>query len=231
MQGSNSFDWEPLWLSFKLASVTTILLLFIGIGIVYFLYFHSKRSQPFFKAIVSLPLVLPPSVLGFYLLVAFQPNTLIGGFFDSVLGIRLIFSFPGLVAASIIFSLPFMVNPILSGIENLPSSYEEVSYTLGKSKWMTYRKVLLPLIKPSVIVASIMTFAHTIGEFGVILMIGGNIPGETRVASIAIYNEVEGLNYGAANTYAAILLIFSFVILASVYIYQSRSNQVYGPAR
>ena len=216
------FSWEPLILSIKLALTTTLLLGLVGIFIVYLIHFHSFKLKPLFKAFVSLPLVLPPSVLGFYLLVAFQPESAIGTFFDSIFGLKLIFSFAGLVVASMIFSMPFMVNTILSGLENLPKMYEEAAYTLGKNKFTTFSKVLLPLIKPSIVVASIMTFAHTIGEFGVILMIGGNIPGETRVASIAIYNEVESLNYDVANQYALILLIFSFVILTLVYYYQAR---------
>jgi len=217
------FSWEPLFLSAKLAFVTTTLLGVTGVFIIYLIHFYSFGFKPMLKALVSLPLVLPPSVLGFYLLVAFQPDTFVGGFFDNLFGLRLIFSFPGLVLASMIFSMPFMINPILSALENLPKTYQEASFTLGKSKLITYRKVLLPLIKPSIVVAAIMTFAHTIGEFGVILMIGGNIPRETRVASIAIYNEVEGLNYGAANQYAFILLLFSFVMLTLVYYYQARN--------
>lgn len=217
------FSWEPILLSVKLAFVTTILLGFVGVSLVYLIHFYSFKLKPFFKAAVSMPLVLPPSVLGFYLLLAFNPESAFGQFFDNLFGLRLIFSFPGLVLASMIFSLPFMVNPILSGLENLPSNYQEASFTLGKSKVTTFLKVLLPLNKPSIVVAGIMTFAHTIGEFGVILMIGGNIPGETKVASIAIYNEVEALNYEAANQYAVILLIFSFLVLTGVYFYQSRS--------
>ena len=216
------FDWGPLILSAKLALITTVLLGVIGVVLVYFIHFYSFKARPFLKALISLPLVLPPSVLGFYLLVSFNPEEGIGYFFNSVFGLRLIFSFAGLVVASIIFSFPFMINPILSGLETLPRFFQEVSFTLGKGNLQTYLRVLLPQIKPSIIVASIMTFAHTVGEFGVILMIGGNIPDETRVASIAIYNEVEGLNYASANQYALILLIFSFVILTLVYYYQAR---------
>jgi len=218
-------DFSPFILSLKLAVISTFILLFVGFIFVYIIHFHSFKIRPLIKAVVSLPLVLPPSVLGYYLLVTLQPESFLGKWANSLLGIQLVFSFPGLVVASIIYSLPFMVNPILSAIEGLPQSFEEASYTLGKSKWQTFLRVHLPNIRPSIIVASTMAFAHTIGEFGVILMIGGNIPGETRVASIAIYNEVETLNYAQANTYAAILLIFSLVVLALVYLLQEKRVQ------
>ncbi len=215
----------PFWLSLKLAFITTLILFFLGIFIVYFVYFLSGKSRPVLKAIVSLPLVLPPTVLGYYLLVFFRPDGWVGQISDQLFGLRLVFSFPGLVIASVIFSLPFMVNPVLSAIENLPAYYREAAFTLGKSRWTTLTKVMLPNVKSSVVVGLVMTFAHTIGEFGVILMIGGNIPGETRVASIAIYDEVETLNYAGANFYAGVLLLFSFIVLAMVYLYQGKKSQ------
>nr|WP_044238751.1 molybdate ABC transporter permease subunit [Flexithrix dorotheae] len=216
------FSLSPFILSLKLAAITTFFLLFLGLLLSYLIHFKSGLLQPFFKALVSLPLVLPPSVLGYYLLVALNPNGLIGRISDQLFGLRLVFSFPGLVIGSIIFSLPFMVNPLVSAIENLPKNFEEAAYTLGKSKWTTFFKVLLPNVKPALIIGVVMTFAHTIGEFGVILMIGGNIPDETRVASIAIYNEVELLNYDNADLYAIILLSFSFVVLSFIYFYQQK---------
>ena len=218
-------DFGPFILSLKLAVISTFFLLFIGFIIVYMIHFYSFKARPLLKAIVSLPLVLPPSVLGYYLLISLQSESFLGKLANSLFGIQLVFSFPGLVVASIIYSLPFMVNPILSAMEGLPQSFEDASYTLGKSKWQTFLWVQIPNIKPSIIVASTMAFAHTIGEFGVILMIGGNIPGETRVASIAIYNEVETLNYAQADIYAAILLIFSVVVLALVYLLQDKRVQ------
>jgi len=221
----NKMDWGPFILSFKLALVTTLILLFLGVMLTFIIHFYSFRLRPILKALVSLPLVLPPTVLGYYLLVALQPESILGRWADSLFGIQLVFSFPGLVVASVIYSLPFMVNPIISALEGLPKSYEEASFTLGKTKWQTFRKVLLPNIKPSLWVASTMAFAHTIGEFGVILMIGGNIPNETRVASVAIYNEVETLNYSQADFYALILLLFSFIALALVYLFQERRVQ------
>lgn len=220
-----TFSAEPFFLSFKLALITTLLLFIFGIPLIYFIYFYSGRLNPVLKAIVSLPLVLPPTVLGYYLLIFLRPEGWIGRISEQLFGLRMVFSFPGLVIGSLIFSLPFMINPILSALENLPHSYREAAYTLGKSHWNTLRHVLLPNIKPSILVGLVMTFAHTIGEFGVILMIGGNIPRETRVASIAIYNEVEMLQYENANKYALVLLLFSFVVLIVVYLYQNRRSQ------
>lgn len=220
-----TFNTQPFLLSLELAVYTTSLLICLSIPLTYFMYFYSGKAAPALKAIVSLPLVLPPTVLGYYLLVFFRPDGWVGQLSEQLFGLRLAFSFPGLVIASVIFSLPFMINPILSALENLPATYQDAAYTLGKSQWNTLWHVLLPNIKPSVIIGIVMTFAHTIGEFGVILMIGGNIPEKTRVASIAIYNEVEMLNYDHANTYAAILLAFSFVVLLLVYTYQNRRPQ------
>jgi molybdate transport system permease protein len=169
-----------------------------------------------------MPLVLPPSVLGFYLLLAFSPNNAFGKFIDQWFGVRLAFSFEGLVIASVIFSLPFMVHPVQSGFQSLPPSLSEAAYTLGKSRLVTFFRVLLPNIKPSLLAGAVLAYAHTIGEFGVVLMIGGNLPGETRVASIAIYDEVESLNYATANFYAIVLFAICFAILLAVYVFNKR---------
>ena len=209
---------ETMFVTFKLAGITTIILLFIGISLGYYLAFTKNRFKPVFEAIISMPLVLPPSVLGFYLLITFSPNSWFGNFIEENLGLRLVFSFEGLVIASVIFSLPFMVQPIQNGFSSLPKNMILASYTLGKGELETLYRVMLPNIKPSILTAVIITFAHTIGEFGVVLMIGGNIDGETRVASIAIYDEVEALNYSVANQYAITLFIISFIILLFVYI-------------
>lgn len=208
---------QTLLLTFQLAAVTTILLLFIGIPIAYVLGRMQSRLKPVLEALVSMPLVLPPTVLGFYLLLAFSPRTAVGHWLTETADIRLIFSFTGLVIGSVIYSLPFMVQPIQSGFESLPNHLREASFSLGKSAWETLLRVELPNIKPALLTGTVLAFAHTVGEFGVILMIGGNIPGETRVASIAIYDEVEALNYGLANQYALVLVIFAFSILAVVY--------------
>lgn len=208
---------ETMKLTFELAFVTTVILLFIGIPLGYYLSQTRSKFKPIIEAIVSMPLVLPPSVLGFYLLLFFSPKNALGSWLDENLDLRLVFSFEGLVVASIIFSLPFMVHPIQSGFSSLSKSLQEASYILGKSKLRTIFSVLLPNMKPSLLTGMVITFAHTVGEFGVVLMIGGNIAGETKVASIAIYDEVEALNYGLANQYAFTLFLISFVILLFVY--------------
>lgn len=211
-------DWGPLILTLKLALITTLLLLVVSIPLAYWLAYAKTRMKPIFEALVSMPLVLPPTVLGFYLLVAFSPSNAFGHWLDQWLGLRLVFSFEGLVVASILYSLPFMVHPIQSGFTHLPNSLKDASYVLGKSKTTTLFRVLLPNIKPSLLTGIVLAFAHTIGEFGVVLMIGGNMPGKTKVASIAIYDEVESLHYGVANTYSMILFAVTFMILLMVYL-------------
>jgi molybdate transport system permease protein len=212
-----NYDWQPLWLTFKLASVTTLVLCLVGIPFAWWLAHTRVRIKPALEALVSMPLVLPPSVLGFYLLLAFSPQSWLGHFLDQVVGVKLAFSFTGLVLGSIIFSFPFLVHPVQSGFQNLPASLSEAAWTLGKSRWQTFLHVLLPNIRPSLLAGIVLSFAHTVGEFGVVLMIGGNIPGSTRVASLAIYDEVESLNYATANFYALVLFAVSFVLLLVVY--------------
>ncbi|MEO1263324.1 MAG: molybdate ABC transporter permease subunit [Bacteroidota bacterium] len=211
-------DWQPLILTFKLALITTVFLLVVAIPLAYWLAHSKSRIKPVVETLVSMPLVLPPTVLGFYLLVAFSPSNAFGNWLDEWLGLRLVFSFEGLVLASVIYSLPFMVQPIQSGLTNLSASLKEAAYVLGKSPTTTLFKVLLPNIKPSLLTGIVLAFAHTVGEFGVVLMIGGNMPGRTKVASIAIYDEVEALNYGAANFYSLVLFIITFIILLIVYL-------------
>jgi len=194
----------------------------IGFVLVFFIHHFNFILKNLVKSLVTLPLVLPPSVLGYYLLVSFQQNALLGSWFEVIFNVQLAFSFEGILLGSVIFSLPFMVNPILSALDNLPASLEEASFTLGKSRFATYTQVILPNVKPAIFTSLILTFAHTIGEFGVILMIGGNIPGETRVASLAIYHELEALNYDLANSYSLILLVFSLTVLLVVYYFQKR---------
>ncbi|MBC9796895.1 molybdate ABC transporter permease subunit [Sinomicrobium weinanense] len=211
-------EWGPIILTLKLAAATTAILFVLAVPLAYWLSRTTSRIKPVVEALVSMPLVLPPTVLGFYMLLAFSPQNAFGDWLDKWLGIQLVFSFAGLVLASVLYSLPFMVHPIQSGLSSLPNTLSEASYTLGKSKWTTLRKVLLPNIRPSLLTGIVLSFAHTMGEFGVVLMIGGNIPGKTRVASIAIYDEVEALNYGAANGYSLILLALSFITLLVVYL-------------
>jgi len=213
-----TYDWQPLLLTFKLAGITTLILCLIGIPFAWWLAQTRFRFKAVLETLVSMPLVLPPSVLGFYLLLAFSPQHWFGKFVDQAVGLKLAFSFEGLVLASVIFSFPFLVHPVQSGFQNLSPSLSEAAYTLGKSRWQTFLHVLLPNIKPQLLAGVVLSFAHTIGEFGVVLMIGGNLPGETKVASIAIFDEVESLNYDAANFYALVLFSVCFAILLSVYL-------------
>jgi len=211
-------NWEPLLLTFELALTTTIALFVVSIPLAYWLSKTNSRVKPIIETLVSMPLVLPPTVLGFYFLVAFSPNNAFGEWLNSWLGLQLVFSFGGLVVASMIYSLPFMVQPIQAGLSSLPSSLSEAAAVMGKSRNITLLKVLLPNIKKSLLTGIVLAFAHTVGEFGVVLMIGGNIPGKTRVASIAIYDEVEALNYEAANFYSLTLFAITFAMLLLVYL-------------
>lgn len=208
---------ETLWITAKLAVSTTSLLIIIGLPIAYYLAYSKFRFKPVIEALVSMPLVLPPSVLGYYILVAFSPRYGMGKWLLQHFDVRLAFSFSGILIASILFGLPFMVQPLQNGLRALPDSLREASYTLGKSKWVTFFRVLLPNIKASVITATALTFAHAIGEFGIVLLVGGNMPGETRVASVAIYDEVQAMNFDVANQYAFILFTVSFVLLTVIY--------------
>lgn len=216
---------EPIWLTAKLALVTTIILFFVAVPLSYWLSYSRFRFKAVIEALISLPLVLPPSVLGFYLLIGFSPENAFGKFLSDYFDLRLVFTFQGLILASVIYSLPFMVNPILSGLKNLPPALQEASFTLGKSRFVTVTKILLPNIQASLLTGIIMTFAHTIGEFGVVLMVGGSIPEETKVVSIAIYEEVESMNYHNANVYAGILFVFSFLILLTVHLINNKSRK------
>lgn len=211
-------DWNTLFLTFKLALITTGILFVIAIPLAYWLSQTQSRWKPIVETMVSMPLVLPPTVIGFYLLLVFSPSNWIGTFLKRYFDLQLVFSFEGLVIGSIIYSLPFMVHPIQSGLSNLPQSIIEAAYVLGKSKLETLVKVQLPNIQSALWSGIVLTFAHTIGEFGVVLMIGGNIPGKTKVASIAIYDEVEALNYQSANTYSLVLFMLTFSILLFVYL-------------
>jgi len=217
-------DLQPFWLSFKLAGLTTLILFFVALPLAWWLSQTHAKSKPFLEALTALPIVLPPSVLGFYILVAFSPDSPVGAFFETVLGVKLVFTFTGLVAASCFYSLPFMVQPLQNGFESLNRHMLEASYLAGKNRMQTLWRVALPNIKPSLLTAIIITFAHTVGEFGVVLMVGGNIPGETKVASVAIYEMVEVMEYGKAHIYAAIMLAMSFAVLLSVYIFNHRQK-------
>lgn len=220
-----NLDLEPFVISFKLAFITTLILFFISLPLAWYLSQTKSKVKPFLEAITALPLVLPPSVLGFYILWALSYNSPIGAFFEEQFGIKLVFTFYGLVIASCFYSLPFMVQPLQSGFESLNKNMLEASYICGKSKFETLFKIALPNIKPSLITAIIVTFAHTVGEFGVVLMVGGSIPGETKVASVAIYEFVETLDYTNAHIYSAIMIVMSFLVLLSVYIFNQKQKR------
>jgi len=226
----SELDFGPFLLSFKLAAITTFILFLIALPVSWWLSQTKCRCKPFVEAVVSLPIVLPPSVLGFYILYALSYNSPIGAFFDETFGIKLVFNFTGLVIASCFYSFPFMVQPLQSGFESLNKNMLEASYIAGKSKLQTLAFVALPNIKPALITALIITFAHTVGEFGVVLMVGGSIEGETKVASVAIYEFVEIMDYTHAHIYSAIMLTLSFLVLLGVYIFNLRYNKRIGVA-
>ncbi len=221
-------NFTPFILSFKLATVTTIILFMISIPLAWYLSNTKSKIKPYLEALTALPIVLPPSVLGFYILIALSNNSAIGSFFEEHFGVSLVFNFTGLVIASCFYSLPFMVQPLQNGFESLNKNMLEASYISGKSKFQTLLKVALPNIKPALLSAIIITFAHTIGEFGVVLMVGGSIAGETKVASVAIYEFVEEMDYKSAHIYSAIMVGISFFVLLSVYIFNHKQKQKFG---
>jgi molybdate transport system permease protein len=208
---------QTLWITLKLAVSTTLILLLIGLPFASQLAFRQFRLKPLVEALVSMPMVLPPSVIGYYMLVLYSPRYWFGAWLSRVFDVRLAFSFEGVLIASVIFSLPFMIQPLHNGLRALPGNLREASYTLGKSKAETFFRILIPNIKPSLITATALTFAHSIGEFGIVLMVGGNMPSKTRVASIAIYDEVQSLNFNTANKYAFILFASSLILLTTIY--------------
>jgi molybdate transport system permease protein len=206
-------DLTSLWLSFKLATITVIILLIIGIPIAKWLAFSSNKFVPFINSIVVLPLVLPPTVLGFYLLSIMRNESWLGSFFLKITNSQLIFSFTGLVIASVVYSLPFVVQPMIATFNNIGKETVNTALSMGASKRTIFWKIILPLSKTGIISASILGFVHTLGEFGVVLMVGGNIPNQTRVVSIEIFNHVENLELQEANQLSLILLILSFAVI------------------
>ncbi len=224
----SELDFEPFLLSFKLAGLTTLILFFIALPLSWWLSQTKSRFKPFLEAVVSLPIVLPPSVLGFYILFALSHNSPIGAFFEETFGIKMVFNFGGLVIASCFYSFPFMVQPLQSGFESLNKNMLEASFIAGKSKLTTLLYVALPNIKPALLTATVITFAHTVGEFGVVLMIGGSIPGETKVASVAIYEFVETMDYTNAHIYSLFMLLISFTVLLIVYFFNHHYSRRMG---
>ncbi len=224
-----AFDWQPVWLTLKLAGTTTFVLMFIGTPIAWWLSLSRTWYKQTIAALVSLPLVLPPTVLGFYLLILLGPSGPVGKL-TQALGIgTLPFTFPGLVIASVLYSLPFVVQPLQNAFEALGSRPGEVAATLRASPLDRFLTVIVPLARPGFLTAVVLTFAHTVGEFGVVLMIGGNIPGETKVLSVAIYDHVETMEYDQAHLMAAGMLMFSFVVLVMLYLVNGKLTRSHQP--
>jgi molybdate transport system permease protein len=210
-------NWQALALTFQLAAIVSLLLLLLGLPIAYWLTFSRWRLKFLVEALVALPLVLPPTVLGFYVLVALGSRSPLGRTYENIFGSTLPFTFEGLVVASVLYSLPFAVQPFAAAFGAVDQRLLAAAATLGASRWRTFLKIVLPLSKAGIITGIVLSFAHTVGEFGVVLMVGGNIPGVTRTASIAIYDDVQALDYAAAAQLSLVLLVFSFVALALVY--------------
>ena len=210
-------DWQAFWLTTRLAVLVAVCLMVIGLPIAYWIAYSRWRWEFLAEAVVALPIVLPPTVLGFYVLVALGPRSPLGRWWQSLTGHSLAFTFEGLMIGSIIYSLPFAVQPFAASFAAVDTRLIAASAILGASKWRTFFHVILPLSLSGLVTGVALSFAHTMGEFGVVLMVGGNIPGVTRTVSIAIYDQVQALEYGAANMTALILLAMSFAILSMVY--------------
>ena len=215
-------EWQALWLSLRLSFWTTLILLAAGLPAAHWLTFSRRRWKFLVEAIVALPLVLPPTVLGFYILLAIGPHSPAGRLYAALTGGMLPFSFQGLLVASVLYSLPFTVQPVASAFAAVDRKLVEASWCLGVSRMATFRRVIVPLALPGIATGAILSFAHTMGEFGVVLMVGGNIAGVTRTVSISIYDQVQGLNYGAAAETSLVLLAVSFTVLALTYALQRR---------
>src|SRR5437762_8483556 len=213
-------DWTALWLSVRLAAATTLVLLAIGVPIAYWIVYSPRRWKVLVEATVALPLVLPPTVLGFYVLVAIGPLSPLGRIYTRLAGHGLPFTFEGLLVASVLYSLPFAVQPFSAEFASVDRQLLEASWSLGVSRLGTFRRVVLPLSTRGLITGIVLSFAHTLGEFGVVLMVGGNLPGVTRTVSISIYDSVQSLDYGTASRTSLVLLVVSFAILTAVYALQ-----------
>ena len=220
-------DWDALWLSVRLAAATTLVLIAIGVPIAYWIVYSPRRWKVIVEAIVALPLVLPPTVLGFYVLVAIGPFSPLGGLYARIAGHGLPFTFEGLLVASVLYSLPFAVQPFSAEFAAVDRQLLEASWSLGVSRIGTFRRVVLPLSTRGLITGIVLSFAHTLGEFGVVLMVGGNLPGRTRTVSISIYDDVQAFEYARAGRTALLLLVFSFVVLATTYRLQRRAGRVW----
>ncbi len=210
-------NWQALALTARLATLTSAILAVIGIPAALWIAFSRRRWMFLAESAVGMPLILPPTVLGFYLLVAFGSGTALGRWYERLTGSTLAFTFSGLVVASVIYSLPFAVQPMVASFRGVDRRLIDAARTLGAGKWKIYSKIVLPLAWPGLLTAVMLSFAHTVGEFGVVLMVGGNIPGATRTLSIDIYDQVQSLNYASANQTALALLVFSYALLCAIY--------------
>jgi len=218
-------EWAPIWLTLRLSALTAVLLLVIAVPLAWWLATTRARLRPVVEAITALPLVLPPTVLGFYLLILFSPDSALGGAWVRLTGDTLTFSFTGLVVASMIYSLPFAVQPLQTAFEAVPRAPLEAAATLGAGPIDRFRTIVLPQSRRGLLTALVLSFAHTVGEFGVVLMVGGNIPGQTRVISIEVYSAVETLDYDRAHVLSFGLLVFSFLVLSAVYVLNRRGRR------
>lgn len=217
-------DPVALQLTLRLALGTTVILTLCGLPLAWWLATTRWPGRFLVESLLALPLLLPPTVLGFYLLTAFSPDTLAGAWYAQITGQRLPFSFAGILLASVIFNIPFAMRPFIAALARIDQRLLEASWTLGESPYMTLRRVVLPLAWPGILTGMVLTFAHTIGEFGVVLMVGGNIPGVTRTLSIAIYDDVQALNYTAAATTSLWLVAFAFLVLSAVHLLEGRDR-------
>jgi len=215
-------DWQAIWLTARLAALVSAILLLVSLPLAHWLAFSRHRWTFLIEAVVSLPLILPPTVLGFYLLMAMGSRSPVGRWWQDWTGHGLAFTFEGLVIASVFYSLPFAVQPIAAAFAQVDGALRDASAVLGSSRWRTFRRVTLPLSLEGVIVGLVLSFAHTVGEFGVVLMVGGNLPGVTRTVSMSIYDDVQALRYDAAGQTALVLLAFSMLVLMAVYALRRR---------
>jgi molybdate transport system permease protein len=220
-------DWSAIALSLRLATATTLILLVVGLPVAGWLALSHRRGRWAVDALVALPLVLPPTVLGFYVLVALGPRSPVGRAYEAITGSPIVFSFEGLLIASVVYSLPFAVQPFAAAFAAVDRTLIETAWCLGASRARTFARIIVPLARPGIIAGMVLSFAHTVGEFGVVLMVGGNLPGSTRTVSISIYDDVQAFDYARAGRTAALLLVFSFVVLAMTYRLQRRSGRAW----
>ncbi|HXF54136.1 MAG TPA: molybdate ABC transporter permease subunit [Hyphomicrobiaceae bacterium] len=221
-------DWIALWLSLRLGVLTVIVLLPIGVGLGRVLAYRNFRGKELVEAIVALPLVLPPTVFGYYLLVAFGGASPVGQLWQGAFGHQLVFTFEGLLVASVIFNLPFAIQPMQRAFEAIPIEVREAAQCCGMSPWQTLRCIELPLAWPGILTALVLSFAHTLGEFGIVLMVGGSIPGETKTIAIAIYDRVQAFDDAAAGRMSALLLALSLVTIAATFYFSARVGRRLG---